>query len=362
MSSVAWIPRITWTGTRSLGEKGSRSLSTGKQKEATIAGLWKNTKSGLSRRELIGLALATLATVRHVTPAGAAGRWTYGLKPEEIADGVHLLRGRDEHLSVENGGNIANIVFMETGEGVLLFDTGPSRLYGEELKQTIAETTDEPIIRVFVSHAHPDHYLGNQVFEGLPVESLAKVRDVIADIGDLFTDNMYRLVDVWMRGTRTVVPNGTVSAGRERIGRRDLEFLALDGHSHADLAIYDHGQQLLLAGDLVFMDRAPTTPHADLTRWHEALGGLQQLPIQALVPGHGPVTTGTVAIEQTSAYLTWLETSLRAAADRGLSQAEAIELPIDPSFNGLAVVQDEFVRSVSHLYDDIALSALERVD
>jgi len=154
-------------------------------------------RSGLSRRELMGLASATIATAAFSSPLRAAGRWSYGLAPEQIADGVYLLRGKDEHLSVENGGNIVNVVFMETGDGVVLFDTGPSRIYGDELRAIIEQTTDEPIARVIVSHAHPDHYLGNQVFEDLPIESLGQVRDVIGDIGDLFTDNMYRLVDVW---------------------------------------------------------------------------------------------------------------------------------------------------------------------
>ena len=310
----------------------------------------------------MGLALATLATASHVKPAGAAGRWTYDLEPREIADGVFLLRGKDEHLSVKNGGNIANITFMTTGDGVILFDTGPSRIYGEELREAIARTTDEPIIRVIVSHAHPDHYLGNQVFEDVPIESLAKVRDVIADIGDLFTDNMYRLVDVWMRGTRTVTPNATITPGREKIGSRDLEFIALGGHSHADLAIYDHGQKLLLAADLVFMDRAPTTPHADLATWQQSLDHLQTLPLETVVSGHGPITSGSEAIEQTRAYLTWLEQALTAAAERGLTEAEAIALPIDPRFEQMAVVQDEFVRSVSHLYSALALEALDPVN
>jgi len=319
-------------------------------------------RSGLSRRELIGLASATIAAAAFSSPIRAAGRWSYGLAAEEIADGVYLLRGRDEHLSVENGGNIANIVFMKTGNGVVLFDTGPSRIYGDELRAVIEQTTDEPIARVIVSHAHPDHYLGSQVFEDLPIESLARVQDVIADIGDLFTDNMYRLVDVWMRGTRTVVPTKTLTPGREKIGRRDLEFIALDGHSHADLAVYDHGEQILLAADLVFMDRAPTTPHADLDRWQASLRELRDLPIKTLVPGHGPTTEGHEAIDQTSTYLIWLNETLTRAADQGLTEAEVIEFPIAPPFDQLAVVEEEFVRSISHLYSGIALKALVRVD
>lgn len=319
-------------------------------------------RSGLSRRELVQYGLATLATASLVKPAGAAGRWTYNLEPKEIADGVYLLRGLDEHLSVENGGNIVNVVFMETGDGVVLFDTGPSRIYGDELKAVIERTAKEPLARVIVSHAHPDHYLGNQVFEDLPIESLAKVQDVIADIGDLFTDNMYRLVDVWMRGTRTVVPNKVIAPGRIKMGRRDLEIIALSGHSHADLAVYDHGENLLLAADLVFMDRAPTTPHANLADWQASLAELGQRPVKTVVPGHGPVTADKTAIEQTSAYLTWLDEKLKAAADQGLSEAEANDLVIEPPYAEMAVVREEFVRSVSHLYADYELQALEQIN
>lgn len=318
-------------------------------------------RSGLDRRSLLGLASATVASAALAPRASALVQGTYGLEPKEVADGVFLLRGLDEHLSAANGGNIANVVFMTTGDGVVLFDTGPSRLYGEELKEAIKSVTLEPVRRVIVSHAHPDHYLGSQIFEDLPIEALPAARDVIADIGDFFTDNMYRLVDVWMRGTRTVVPNKTLSGGREKVGWRDLEFLALSGHSQGDLAIYDHSSQVLLAADLVFMDRAPTTPHADLGVWRQSLDRLQELPKKALVPGHGPVTEDDRAIEQTRAYLDWLEQTLRSAAEQGLSEAEAIELPVDPPFDQLAVVQDEFVRSINHLYSAIALDALDPI-
>ena len=318
-------------------------------------------KSGLSRRELIHYGLATLATASLVKPARAAYA-SYGLEPKEIADGVYLLRGLDEHLTVENGGNIVNVVFMETGDGVVLFDTGPSRIYGEELRAVIERTTKEPLVRVIVSHAHPDHYLGNQVFEDLPIESLAEVQNVIADIGDLFTDNMYRLVDVWMRGTRTVAPTKMIQPGHIKMGKRDLEVIALGGHSQADLALYDHGENLLLAADLVFMDRAPTTPHAHLPTWQKALSDLADRPIKTLVPGHGPVTEGKVAIEQTQAYLAWIDEKLKNAAEQGLSEAEANILAIDPPFAEMAVVREEFERSVSHLYADYELQALERIN
>lgn len=315
----------------------------------------------LTRRALQAQLLATVCAAASFRPA-LGQSLNYDLRPSNIGDGMWFLRGLDEHLTRQNGGNIANAVFISTGDGLLVFDTGPSRAYGEQLRQAIQLTTTEPVRQVMNSHAHPDHYLGNQAFAGVPIAGLQGTADTINEIGEVFTDNMYRLVDYWMKGTVTTPPNIAIGPGPVRIGKRQFEVLALDGHTSADLAIFDHESGTMITGDLVFMNRAPTTPQADLERWHKALDYLQSFPIRRLIPGHGPVTEGTVAIEQTRGYLIWLEDKLRAAADQGLAAAEVMELEIEPEFINLAEARDEFVRSVSHLYGQIQLDSLKRIN
>ena len=313
----------------------------------------------LTRRALHAHALAILSTAATIPAFGRS--LDYGLRPQPLSDGMWLLRGLDEHLSTKNGGNIANVLFMTTGDGVLVFDTGPSKIYGEQLRQAIALTTSEPIRQVMVSHAHPDHYLGNQAFNDIPIAGLAGSIETINQIGEAFTDNMYRLVDFWMKGTRTVAPTLAIAAGPIRIGNRTLEVIELDGHTDADMALFDHQTGTLIGGDLVFMNRAPTTPQADLVQWAGALDELQKLPIKQVVPGHGPVTSGVAAIEQTRYYLTWLGNKLTDAAEEGLTPIDVMSLPIDKSVANLAIVEEEFVRSVSHLYGYYQLEALRRI-
>ena len=78
--------------------------------------------------------------------------------------------------------------------------------------------------------------------------------------GEGFNANMYRLNGDWMRDTEVVVPGRALAPGRQRIGGRDLEFMALGGHTVADLVVVDHDSGTVFAADLVFNGRAATTP------------------------------------------------------------------------------------------------------
>ena len=80
--------------------------------------------------------------------------------------------------------------------------------------------------------------------------------------------------------------------GPVTIGGRRLRLIALAGHSAADLALLDEATGTLIAGDLVFHDRAPATPHAHLPTWRASLSALEAIPHKVLVPGHGQAMTG----------------------------------------------------------------------
>ena len=139
---------------------------------------------------------------------------------------------------------------------------------------------------------------------------------------------MYRLAGDWMAGTEPVAPTRPLAAGPLELGGHRLELIALEGHTGADLAILDRSTGVLFAGDLIFHDRAPTTPHARLPAWQASLDTLEALPFRHLVPGHGPVATDAGPIRQTRAWLGWLDHTLRKAADEGLDMTEALALPL----------------------------------
>ncbi|WP_417704278.1 quinoprotein relay system zinc metallohydrolase 1 [Pseudomonas sp.] len=295
--------------------------------------------------------------------ASLAQALDYHLQPRQIADGVWLLEGSTDNFAVENGGNIVNIGFIETADGVVVIDTGPSRRFGEALRQSIEKTTGKPVVRVLLTHHHPDHVLGNQAFADAPIAALPETTRLLAEQGDAMAENMYRLVGDWMRGTEVVLPTEEIQEGVLAIGDRRLQLLALRGHTGADLAILDERTGVLFAGDVLFYQRALTTPNSPgLDVWLADLDRLEALPWKQIVPGHGPVTTDAAPFVQMRDYLDWLDGLLREGAEQGAEMNELIRAPIPERFAQVSLSRYELIRSVSHLYPRYERNAMARVD
>ncbi len=294
---------------------------------------------------------------------GLAQALDYHLQPRQIAEGVWLLEGSTDNFAAENGGNIVNVGFIETADGVVVIDTGPSRRYGEALRQSIEKTTGKPVLRVLLTHHHPDHVLGNQAFAGVPIAALPETTRLLAEQGDAMAENMYRLVGDWMRGTEVVLPTEVAQEGTLEFGGRRLQLLALRGHTGADLAILDERTGVLFAGDILFYQRALTTPNSPgLDVWLADLDRLEAMPWKQIVPGHGPVTTDAAPFVQMRDYLGWLDGLLRQGAEQGAEMNELIRAPIPERFAQVNLSRYELIRSVSHLYPRYERQAMARVD
>jgi quinoprotein relay system zinc metallohydrolase 1 len=289
--------------------------------------------------------------------------FNYALQPKQIADGVWLLEGSTDNFSAANGGNIVNTGFIVTEQGVLVIDTGPSRRYGEAMREAIAKVTDKPLLKVILTHHHPDHVLGNQAFSNVPIAALPGTKALLAEQGDAMAENMYRMVGDWMRGTEVLLPSESLEPGVLQLGGRQLQLVALRGHTGADLAVFDKQSGVLFAGDVLFYQRALTTPGTPgLDVWLADLEQLQTLPWKQIVPGHGPLTRDASPLLQMRDYLQWLDDVMRQGAEQGAEMNELIRTPIPERFASVSLSRYELIRSVSHLYPRYEQAAMQRVD
>lgn len=304
--------------------------------------------------------LAALAAAVASTLASAAD-FDYQLQPRKVADGVYALIGKTENFSRDNGGNIVNTGFIIGRDGVIVIDSGPSKAYGEQQRAAIARVTDKPIVQLLLTHAHPDHVFGNQAYPGIPIASLPATAVTLTQSGDALLGNLYRLVGDAMRDTEVRLPNAVAADGAFSIAGRKLRLMAARGHTDGDLMVFDEASRTLFAGDLVFFERTPTTPNADLPHWLSTLDSLDPLDFAVLVPGHGPVLHDHAGIAQTRDYLRWLRDGLQGAARRGLDMPEVLQLPVPERFQQLAVLKTEYERSVTHLYPAYELDTLPTI-
>lgn len=315
------------------------------------AALWRPT-----RRDALGLGLGA-AGVLLAGPARAAPL-VYALVPKPLAEGVWMVAGANEPITAENGGAIANIAILDTADGAVLIDSGPSHRYGEALKALAEQLTRKPVVRIYLTHVHTDHVLGATAFDP---GAVAATPELIADLharGPGLTDAMYRVAGDWMRGTGSPEAARALDGDVEQIGGRRLRFLRLSGHTASDLAVFDERSGLLFAGDLVFLDRAPTTPDALPAQWRIALDLLAGVPNAGVVPGHGPVETGQRGIGQTRDWLDMVEDRIGDGYERGLDATELMAAPLPAWAEKMAVARYEFARSTMHLLPKLEAARL----
>ncbi|UJB67447.1 quinoprotein relay system zinc metallohydrolase 1 [Acidovorax sp. YS12] len=303
-------------------------------------------------------------------PTGTApdtARLDYRLQPRQIAPGTWVIEGAVADFLPANGCNIINTAFIATGDGVIVINTGPSRLYGEQQRRAIAATlaavTPQPVRRVLNLNLHPDYFFGNQAWDGVPTQALAGSIAGMQAEGESYADNLYRLCGGWMRGTQATPARQALEPGSFTLGNHRLELRRLQGHTGDDLVLLDHSTGVLFAGGLVFADRVPTTPHADPAQWLHTLDLLAQWQRQGqfkqLVPSHGPVDQGLQGIAQTRDWLRWLTGWMQDSAQQGLDLSELLRMPVPERFAGWAAQPAELHRSLAQWYPAYERRALQ---
>lgn len=296
---------------------------------------------GMKRRTVLKAGLACAAAN---LPLPASAR-TYRIAPDEIDTGVWMISGAQESFAPGNGGAICNIVLLQSDEGAILIDTGSTAKMGAAIRE-FADQRLGGVAHTFITHNHPDHWFGNAAFADRPILSLPACAKQCTRNAQGYSDALYNILGSWMSGTTPVIPDGSITGGDVVIGGRTLSLIPLSGHSEADLTLIDRSSGILVAGDLLFLDRAASFPDADVPTWLAALDKISTFDLAGVVPGHGPFHRSNAALVQTRAYLTATDARLRQAVSQGLSPMEAMMAGPVPGTETLGANPDEYRRSV----------------
>ena len=163
-----------------------------------------------------------------------------------------------------------------------------------------AESLGKPMDRLFISHAHPDHFLGAEAFADVPQYALA---DVVADIeanGQAEVDEKQADFGEAIAGS-FVVPE-VVEPGELVLGGTTFELSeVLDAEAHTQLVIRVPADGVVATGDLIYSGvHLILAGPADT--WTAALEGLQANGDTVILPGHG-LPAGAEVIDANIAYL-----------------------------------------------------------
>ncbi|HET6719356.1 MAG TPA: MBL fold metallo-hydrolase, partial [Rhodocyclaceae bacterium] len=199
------------------------------------------------RPALIALAIAGLPALAFAESAAATAPAppvnalpTVPMATTSVSPRIHYVVGQSGAASLANQGFMSNAGFVITGDGVVVFDALGSPALARELIRRIREKTDAPIKRVVVSHFHPDHIYGLQVFKAIGAEIWAhrSAADYLNSraASERLAERQQTL-SPWLDDTRLVTPDHYVDAeARFKLGGVDFRLIHVGpAHTSEDL-------------------------------------------------------------------------------------------------------------------------------
>ena len=253
------------------------------------------------------------------------------LNATQVSKNVYYVQGA-AGIATENAGFVSNAGFVVTTEGVVVFDALGTPSLAARLVDEIRRITTQPVRKVVLSHFHADHAYGLQVFAEMGATIIAShgaVDYLSSDIAPERLAERRRSLAPWVnQDTRLVMPHELVKEDyRFTLGAH--EFLVTNlgsAHSEGDVALFVEPDKVLFSGDIIFEGRIPFLGSANTRNWLETLKRMERTEVNAMVPGHGPVTENPKdVLTLTRSYLQYMREKMTEAVSDWVPFDEAYE-------------------------------------
>ena len=271
--------------------------------------------------------------------------WTnLGLERWKFARGLHDLGGGSyAWLQPDGSWGWSNAGLVVDGDQSLLVDT----LFDLPLTQAMLDAMRdaEPkaaahIDTVVNTHANGDHCHGNQLVEDatiitstatakemseLPPDRLAELQKAFAEDDSRlgrFVRKAFGPFD--FQGIRHVEPTRTFDKELTFVlGDKRVELIEVGpAHTKGDVLVHVPGDRVVFTGDILFVEGTPIVWAGPVSNWIAACELLAAMDVDAIVPGHGPITDRRGA-EAVKAYLEYVYTQAKERFEAGMSAPEA---------------------------------------
>lgn len=209
---------------------------------------------------------------------------------------TYVVIAPDGFPNPKNQGLMSNVSFVVTQKGVVILDSGASTQIGEMALRMIKKVTDKPIIAVFNTHYHGDHWLGNHAFvavsKDVPIYAHALTISAIkSGQGEYWVKLMERSTDNATQGTVVTAPNKEVKHGDEfKYGDVTIRCLAYGkAHTPADVCFEIVEDKIVHVGDVAMDRRIAFMEDGSYLGTFKTYDELEKLQpkIAIWLPGHG---------------------------------------------------------------------------
>ena len=262
------------------------------------------------------------------SPANAKGPDVKDYPADKVAENTYVIHGPLGTPTPENQGFMNNPAFVITSEGIVVIDPGSSIQIGEMLLRVIRKTSDKPLIAVFNTHIHGDHWLGNHAIRAAyPDAPIYGHPNMIALIeqgeGNNWISLMERLTDDKTAGTQVVAPGVAVSDGDKfKYGDTSVRIHHYGtAHTTSDIMIEIPELSITFLGDNALNKRIPRVDDGNIQGNIDACTRILETGSKTYIPGHGLTGDNNVPITFRR-YLDTLYNAVKQYYEEGMSDFE----------------------------------------
>jgi glyoxylase-like metal-dependent hydrolase (beta-lactamase superfamily II) len=277
-------------------------------------------------------------------------------KPIEVIPGVWSAIGATAPPTFENAGHNNNYSFIETGDGVVVVNSGSYRL-AKALHDEIQAITNEPVVLVINENGQGHAALGNSYWidQGIPVLAHEDAAAAFAENGSNSLARLHDIVGDQSLQTIVATPTQVIHESRKlELGNRIIHVMYLGpSHSHGDVVVWLPNERLAISGDMAFHERLlPIFEDTDTRLWLQNWEKFEALEPLYVIPGHGHPTNIAQVRRYTRDYLRYLRSAVAEVLESGGGLQEAYQ--IDQSqFAHLDAFEELAARNAGRLFEQI---------
>lgn len=277
---------------------------------------------------------------------------------DKVAEDIYVIHGPLAFPDAKNQGFMNNPGIVITNQGVVIVDPGGTLQSGEMVLRVAKTISKQPVVAVFNTHVHGDHWLGNQAIKAAypdaPIYGHPKMIAAIEDgAGAEWVDMMNTLTEGKSAGTEAVAPNTAVKDGDSiAIGNKTFR-IHHTGHAHTltDIMIEVPQASTVFLGDNAFVGRLPRFDDSSIQGQIAALDSMLKRDIKVHIPGHGKTGTSTET-RHFKRYMTLLWDEVKKGYDEGVADFELKDqlIPVMHDYQNWVGFDEQFGKHISIAY------------
>jgi len=224
---------------------------------------------------------------------------------ERVTNSVYVIYGPADLPNEHNQGFRNNVVVVKTSQGIVLFDPGGSNSAGQMVVHKLRSLSKLPVVAVFNSHAHGDHWLGNEaILAAYPQVAIYGHKNTQTRVngadGQFWLNTINKVTKGTANGHTVVAPNKIVADG-DVIAIGDTKFRIYHpdkAHTDNDIMIEIVGTGVLFTGDVVRNGMLGVMEEdASFAGNIKTINMLMSKNFKTLIPGHGKAGGNQIALD-----------------------------------------------------------------